>query len=64
MLVLTRRASETIVIGEITLTIVRVIGEKVRVGIEAPKDVNIVRGELINAPASRPNFKSMKGGKK
>ncbi|MHB0956019.1 MAG: carbon storage regulator CsrA [Pirellulaceae bacterium] len=47
MLVLTRKVHEQIVIGDdITLTIVRVQGHAVRIGIEAPRQVRVVRGEL------------------
>ena len=47
MLVLTRKPREEIRIGNgITITILRVKGQQVRVGIEAPNDVRIVRGEL------------------
>ena len=47
MLVLSRREGEKIIIGNsITVTIVRTNGDKVRVGIEAPDDVLVLRGEL------------------
>ena len=47
MLVLTRKANEEILIGDnIKITLVRIKGGSVRVGIEAPRDVRIVRGEL------------------
>jgi carbon storage regulator len=47
MLVLSRKKTEFIVIDDrITVTIVHVAGKTVRVGIEAPKDVAIRRGEL------------------
>lgn len=47
MLVLTRKRQEQICIGDnIVLTILRVKGNTVRVGIEAPRDVRVVRGEL------------------
>jgi len=47
MLVLTRKLQEKIQIGnEITITILRVKGNTVRVGIEAPRDVRVVRAEL------------------
>ncbi len=47
MLVLTRKRQEQIRIGDnITLTILKVKGNTVRVGIEAPRDVRVVRGEL------------------
>lgn len=49
MLVLTRKEKEQILIGDnIKLTLVRVRGNSVRVGIEAPRDVRVVRGELTN----------------
>lgn len=47
MLVLTRKAQQKIRVGEnITITILRVKGQSVRVGIEAPRDIHVVRGEL------------------
>jgi carbon storage regulator CsrA len=47
MLVLTRKLNEQIVIGsDITLTVVRVHGNTVRLGIEAPRHVRVLRGEL------------------
>jgi carbon storage regulator CsrA len=47
MLVLTRKLQQQIKIGaEITVTILRVKGNTVRVGIQAPRDVRVVRGEL------------------
>ena len=47
MLVLTRKQDESIVIdGRITVRILRLKGNSVRVGIDAPADVHIRRGEL------------------
>ena len=47
MLVLTRKLQQQIKIGDqITVTILRVKGHTVRIGIEAPRDVRVVRGEL------------------
>lgn len=47
MLVLSRKTNEKIKIGEdIEITIVSVSGEVVRVGIEAPKEVKILRSEV------------------
>ena len=47
MLVLTRKLNESIQIGEdIRITVVRVRGNTVRIGIEAPQQVRVVRGEL------------------
>lgn len=45
MLVLGRKQGEAIVIGDIRIVVVR--GENVRIGIDAPPDVNIVREELV-----------------
>jgi|GEM_PF-144705 len=56
MLVLTRKASQQIQIGEgIVITILQVKGNTVRVGIEAPREVRVIRGELDqkNEPADR-----------
>jgi len=49
MLVLSRKESEKIILGDdIVLTIVRVSGDRVRLGIQAPKDMLILRQELEN----------------
>ena len=48
MLVLSRKKSERIVIdGGITVVVVDVRGDKVRIGISAPKDVRVMREEII-----------------
>jgi len=53
MLVLSRRQSERIRLGDsIVVTIVRVSGDKVRLGIEAPPDVLVLRDELRPHPAA------------
>ena len=47
MLILTRKESERIYLGDdIVLTIVRVGTDKVRIGVEAPSDVRVLRLEL------------------
>jgi carbon storage regulator CsrA len=47
MLVLTRKVGERIRIGDdVTLVVTKMAGNRVTLGIEAPKDVRIVRGEL------------------
>lgn len=47
MLVLSRKESERIRLGDsIVITVVRVSGDKVRLGIEAPSDVLVLREEL------------------
>lgn len=51
MLVLTRKPDEQIRIGDdIVITIVRVKGNTIRVGVEAPKGVRVIRGELEGKP--------------
>lgn len=48
MLVLSRKLNETIKIGDdIELKIIEVKGDTVRIGIEAPKSLEILRGELV-----------------
>lgn len=46
MLVLSRRVNETIKINDITIKLVRIAGKSVRIGIEAPNDIAITRGEI------------------
>jgi carbon storage regulator len=49
MLVLTRRLGETIVIGDdIIIKIVDIHGKQIRVGIEAPTEVSVYRGEIYD----------------
>lgn len=58
MLILTRKESERIYLGDdIVLTIVRVGTDKVRIGVEAPSDVRVLRLEL-----SEPDDRSMIDG--
>ncbi len=50
MLVLSRKKNESIVINDnITIVVVEVRGDKVRLGIDAPKDVPVHRKEIYNA---------------
>jgi carbon storage regulator len=50
MLVLSRKSDESIVIDErITITVLEIRGNKIRLGIEAPKEIPVVREELIAA---------------
>jgi carbon storage regulator len=60
MLILSRRESERVYLGDdIVLTIVRVSGDKVRIGVEAPANVKILRNELD--AASQPPKGSEQG---
>ncbi|HHU18161.1 MAG: carbon storage regulator CsrA [Anaerovoracaceae bacterium] len=48
MLVISRKAGETLVIdNQIKVTVVSIIGDKVTIGVEAPKDIKVVREELL-----------------
>jgi carbon storage regulator len=50
MLVLRRKVGETIILdGVITISVLAVEGERVKIGINAPPDVTIVREELLRA---------------
>ncbi len=46
MLVLSRKLGERIHIGGVVLTVLKVHGGQVRLGLDAPSDVRILRGEL------------------
>ena len=55
MLVLSRRESEQIKLGDsIVVTVVKVAGDRVRLGIEAPSDVLVLRGELERRSGEQP----------
>lgn len=59
MLVLSRRESEEIKLGDsIVVTVVKVAGDRVRLGIQAPSNVVVLRGELERRPAVEPMAKS------
>ncbi len=48
MLILTRKRGETVLIGDdVTVTVLGVKGQQVRIGIDAPKDVEIHREEVV-----------------
>lgn len=47
MLVLTRKAGESIVIGnQVRITILEIQGRQIRLGVEAPGDISVHRGEV------------------
>lgn len=57
MLVLTRKVGQEIVLPDlgVTITVVKVQGGKLRIGINAPAGVTILRGELLpETPESEP----------
>lgn len=50
MLILSRKVDEKIKIGDdITLTIIEIHGDQVKIGVEAPKNVKVFRQEVFNA---------------
>ena len=57
MLILTRRPGETIQVGDdIEISVLEIRGNQVRIGINAPPEVLVLRSELLtNAPASDPD---------
>jgi len=58
MLVLSRKVGERIRIGDgITVTVVRVTGGGVRLGIEAPQEMPVVREELYQEMQKNPHAK-------
>jgi carbon storage regulator len=55
MLVLTRKPGERIVIArDIVVTVLEVTGRAIRLGIEAPRQVPVLRGELTKPGVLRP----------
>ena len=57
MLVLSRKATETIVVDDaIEVTVLEILGDRVKIGINAPRDVPIVRQELLQQ--SRDNHRA------
>ncbi len=66
MLILTRRVGESLTIGDdVTVTILGVKGNQVRVGVDAPKDVAVHRQEIyerIQADKAKPAAGQTNGG--
>lgn len=65
MLVLSRKETQRIRVGDsIVVTVVKIAGDKVRVGIEAPSDVLVLRDELEEweSPAAAPRCESRRAG--
>ena len=49
MLILTRRVVESLIIGDdVTITVLGVKGNQVRIGVNAPRDVAVHREEILN----------------
>jgi len=53
MLVLSRKLNETIIIGEnIRVTLLGIDGDKIKIGVDAPRDIKVFREELLEATKS------------
>jgi carbon storage regulator len=62
MLVLTRKAGETIVIGsQIRITVLEIQGRQIRLGIEAPSQIPVHRGEVYER-IKEENQEAVQGG--
>jgi carbon storage regulator len=62
MLILTRRVGETVMIGnEVTVTVLGVKGNQVRIGVSAPKDVAVHREEIYERIKREEDHDSQSG---
>jgi carbon storage regulator (csrA) len=60
MLVLARKVDESIVIGDsIVITVLAIEGEQVKIGINAPRDVTILRQEVFRAVQDQVKIQAM-----
>jgi carbon storage regulator len=56
MLILTRRVGETLMIGdEVTVTVLGIKGNQVRIGVKAPKEVVVHREEIFERVRAEPD---------
>ncbi len=64
MLVLGRKVNESIIIGDnVVVTVLAVDGERVKIGIDAPTDISIMRQELYDA-VKKENLRAVKAAQK
>lgn len=55
MLILTRKVNESLIVGDnITITVLGVKGNQVRIGVDAPKDVAVHREEIYQRISDKP----------
>jgi carbon storage regulator len=63
MLILTRRVGESVMIGkDVTVTVLGVKGNQVRIGINAPKDVSVHREEIFQRIQGEQSGGASEGG--
>lgn len=56
MLVLSRKSTERIQIGDsVVVTVLEIKGNKVRIGIDAPKEIHVLRSELLDVISELPS---------
>jgi carbon storage regulator len=63
MLVLSRKVRESILIGDsIVITVLAVDGENIKIGIAAPRDVSIMRQEVVQALREQEKIQELLAG--
>lgn len=61
MLVLTRKANQSVMIGDdVEITVLAVMGDKVRLGIQAPREIPVFRDEVYVEMNRTPDLESAK----
>jgi carbon storage regulator len=54
MLILTRRPTQTVTIGnDIAVTVLEIRGTQVRIGVQAPRDIAVLREEIVENSTAR-----------